>query len=58
MDVFTLSTDDLIDIAHAMNHARFERHTVRVGVDGGVKFDFGDGAGWTLPFGTDTTGRS
>lgn len=57
MDVFTLSPDELGDLHDALTRALMHRRTVRAGVDAGVKFDFGDGAGWTLPFGTDTTGR-
>ena len=58
MQVITLSQDDLSDIISTLKEARVDGRRVRVAVEDGFKIDVSDGQGWSLPYGTDTTGRS
>ena len=56
MDVFTLNGPEIADLRDAFIYAALHGRKIRVGIDGGLKVD--DGSGWTLPMGTDTTGKS
>lgn len=56
MDVFTLSPAEVFELAEMLEDAMGSGARVRVGIDAGLKID--PGIGWSLPMGTDTTGRS
>lgn len=58
MQVITLSPADLAEIRTALRVALMNQTRVRVAIEDGFKLDTGDGTGWSLPYGTDTTGRS
>jgi len=57
MQVITLSQDDLADILGMLDEAHTDQLRVRVAVEDGFKIAVAGGA-WSLPYGTDTTGRS
>lgn len=52
MTPITLTAREITRIADAFTWAADRGTRVRVAVDGGFKFDIGDGAGWTEPLGT------
>ncbi len=56
MSVFTLSPHEVMDLFEILEVAMDSGTKVRVAVDAGLKID--TGIGWSLPMGTDTTGRS
>jgi len=57
MQVITLSPADVDEIVYQLNYAVANERRVRVAVEDGFKIAVGGGA-WSLPYGTDTTGRS
>ena len=57
MQVITLSPADVDEIVCQLNYAIANECRVRVAVEDGFKIAIG-GAAWSLPYGTDTTGRS
>lgn len=56
MDVYTLSPREIAELRVVFTVADREGARIRVAIDGGLKLDAG--GGWSLPRGTDTTGRS
>jgi len=56
MDVFTLNPREVTQLQIELERAMESGARVRVAIDGGLKID--TGIGWSLPMGTDTTGRS
>lgn len=57
MTVYTLSAAEIVRLADAFIWAADNGARVRIAVEDGLKIAVG-GEAWSLPMGTDTTGRS
>lgn len=52
--IWYLSPQDVETLSDALHWAAGEARSIRLCIDGGVKVDVGDGAGWSLPYGSTT----